>query len=864
MQPDTSKLKPYLRKISPRVHWRELLAVVMVLLAIVFFRSERRELYSVIPQIQHTNIFWLLSGIFITIVSIIFFAGIYRESFSAIGLRLKWQHGVILFLKRNFIAVFLPAGGVSALTYSPRLIRKQGFTASQIHQASGLYGFVGLLTVFIAGLPVLVYVAISSGRFKYAWIGLLAVSLLIILIFIAVRSIKRKQTLYRWMDKKFPSLTPSMNELFGANVDRGKFVAAIMYSTGVELCGMIQVFIAMLALGLSPSAGAAASAYIISVLLAVISPFLRGLGAVELTMVYVLEQYGYGTTSALSITLLYRLFEFWIPLFSGLIAYSWKGRKLFLRAAPSILTLLLGLINIISGITPPVHHRLSLLRRYLPLTAIHATNMLVLFLGIALLVASAFLFRGLRNAWLIALILAGFSLIGHLTKALDYEEATFAAVTLVVLILTANQYRIRSSSKWLRAGIKTALYSFAAVILFGIISFYYIDRKHFGIDFTWQESVIHAFKAFLLVEDSSLQPVTRFGTEFTWLIRSLGFLTWTFFLFALIKTHKRKYIPHENSREKAAFLLNQFGNSTVDYFKLYKDKLLFFSDVSDAFIAYRIANGFAIVLEEPVCAQEHKVQVLQEFDNHCRKMGLKPAFYRVDENSMPWFNQLKKQRLMIGQEAIIDINHFKLEGRDKKSLRNGINSLQKQGYSVATQSPPYDNNFLNELKGISDEWLQSIGKAEFIFSQGMFDQNELKQQDIITVRNADNMITAFLNIIPDYAEDECTYDLIRKSNDAPAAAMDALIIKLIDYARDHKKQFLNLGMVPMTGIAEPENTAEQIIKFAAEKIRGFQHYKGLRNFKEKYASFWVNKYLVYDNDIDLLQLPLALRKVMKP
>ena len=71
-------------------------------------------------------------------------------------------------------------------------------------------------------------------------------------------------------------------------------------------------------------------------------------------------------------------------------------------------------------------------------------------------------------------------------------------------------------------------------------------------------------------------------------------------------------------------------------------------------------------------------------------------------------------------------------------------------------------------------------------------------------------------------------------------------------------------MVPMTGIMQPANAAEQIIKLAAENIRRFKHYKGLREFKEKYATLWENRYLVYDNDFDLLQLPLALKNVMIP
>jgi phosphatidylglycerol lysyltransferase len=320
---------------------------------------------------------------------------------------------------------------------------------------------------------------------------------------------------------------------------------------------------------------------------------------------------------------------------------------------------------------------------------------------------------------------------------------------------------------------------------------------------------------------------------------------------------------NDSFKERAMFLLSQYGNSTADYFKVYKDKLYFFSDIHDAFIAYRIARGFAIVLEEPICADENKIDVISEFDRHCHKMGLKTAFYRVDENSILWFDQLKKNRLKIGQEAILEINSFTLEGKDKKSLRNGLNSLEKKGYTATIHTAPHSATFILQLKKVSDEWLKYFQKEEFIFSQGMFDEKELQQEDIITVEDAEGNISAFLNIIPDYSEDECTYDLIRKTSNAPGAAMDALIIKLIEYAREHKLLYLNMGMVPMVGITQPDNTAERLIKLAVAKIKRYQHYHGLREFKEKYATWWQNKYLVYENDFDLLQLPNALNKVMQ-
>ena len=860
----TAGLQQKLGNLSYKTYWREVLAVFMLLVAIIFFRSERKELQSIIPSIEYAHPLWLFMGLILTVLYIILQAGIYKKSFSAIGLALEWGKAIILFLKRNFVSVFLPAGSVSSLAYSPSQIRKAGFNQTQVHQASALFWFAGMLTIFIAGLPVLIYTVYHQSRFQHAWLGLILVAVLITGVYTIIRSVQQKRSVYKWINKRFSSIAPTINELFSANVNVKIFYGAVIYSLGIELSGILHVYIAMLALGLPASFGAAASTYIIAVLFMMVSPFLRGLGAVELSMVYVLEQFGYTSIQALSITILFRLFEFWLPLLAGLLAFAWKGRKLFLRLAPALLTFTLGIINIISVVTPPVHQRLRLLREYIPLSAINASNLLILFVGLFLLVTAAFLFRGLRNAWIIAISFSFLSLIGHLSKALDYEEAILAAVTVIILISTAGQYRIRSSNKWMQAGVKTALLGFLAVLIFGFISYYFIDKRHFGVDFTWQQSLLHTVKIFLLVEDDMLHPITRFGQEFISLVRTLSFLTWGFLLFTLIQPHIFKHTTNESFKERARFLLSQYGNSTTDYFKLYKDKLYFFSDLHDAFIAYRIAGGFAIVLEEPVCAGEYKVEVITEFERHCRKMGLKTAFYRVDENSIPWFNELNKNKLKIGQEAILEINNFTLEGKDKKSLRNGLNSLQKNGYSTTVRRAPLPAALLSELKNVSDEWLKNFRKEELIFSQGMYDEKEIQQQDVITVQDAEGNIKAFLNIIPDYSEDECTYDLIRKNGDAPGAAMDALIIKLIEYARERKLTYLNLGMVPMMGITQPDSTAEQLIKLAAARIRRFQQYRGLREFKEKYATFWQNKYLVYENDFDLLQLPNALNKVMQP
>lgn len=837
----------------------------MILLAFIFFRSERKELQEIIPHIENADGRWLLCGVAVTIIYILLQSGMYVNSFASIGLSLKWIDSIELFLKRNFLSIFLPAGGVSALAYTPSQLRTRGFNKTQIHQASGLYAFAGLFTVFLVGFPVIILFALSANQHvQSAWIALILVVIILAGIFLIAKALNVKGKLYRFIENKFPRFAPVIDELFAANVSYKKYSGTILFSTGVELTGIFHIFIAMLALGLPASFTIAAIAYIVSVLLMITSPFLRGLGAVEISLVYILEMYGYSTVQALSITVLYRVFEFWLPMVFGILAFAWRGRHLFIRIVPALLIFSLGLINIISVVTPPIHLRLKLIREFLPLGAINASNVLVLFIGLALLITSAFMFKGLKNAWRLALLLSVLSLIGNLTKALDYEEAIFAGAIIILLLLSRSQYKIRSSIKWIRLGLLSVGIIFLSVLIFGFTGFYFIDVKHFGIDFTWRQSLDYSIRSFLLAGESPLHPRTHFGHQFLWLIHLLGFVAWGFLLFTIIKPFLKIEPVNETGRERAKFLLSQYGNSSIDYFKISRDKLFFFSGIHDAFVSYRIANGFAIVLEEPVCAEEDKMEVLQEFYNQCNKMGLKTAFYRVDENSILWFNQLRKQKMIIGQEAILDAENFTLEGKDKKSLRNALNSLQKKGFTTSIHKAPLENNLVMELKKISDEWLTAYDKEEQVFSQGMFDANEIMQQDVITIADAEGNIAAFLNIIPDYSPDESTYDLIRKTADAPAGCMDALIIKMIDYAKENKCRYINLGLVPMTGIIEPQSPAEQLIKYAGEKLKRFKRYHSLRNFKEKYATIWEDKFLVYENDYDLLQLPAALNKVMQP
>jgi phosphatidylglycerol lysyltransferase len=113
-------------------------------------------------------------------------------------------------------------------------------------------------------------------------------------------------------------------------------------------------------------------------------------------------------------------------------------------------------------------------------------------------------------------------------------------------------------------------------------------------------------------------------------------------------------------------------------------------------------------------------------------------------------------------------------------------------------------------------------------------------------------------------KNEGTYDLLRKTADAPNGIMDHILVELFKHFKACGIKYITLGFAPMSGLDDPNNFTEKSMKFAYEKIRSFSHYKGQRDYKEKFNPRWNDKFLIYSNDYDLLQVPGVLAKVIKP
>ena len=850
--------------IAGRFYWRELLSVLFILVAFYFFRKERSEFSEVGAVLSTIHVSWLLWGVLLAAAYIALQGLMYVTSFRAVNARITLLSGVELYLKRNLIGIFLPAGGVTSQTFFKSIVERQQVSNTKTNFASYIFVVLGIVSVILVGIPVIAFLVLKKGmvgRETYYFLALVAVIGWLCWI---SWSVYRKGwwylTLVRWM----PQFEVVLGEILQEKISSKQVFVTLAISVVIEFTGIAQLYISMRALSPDISFPAALLGYTVATIFLVVSPFLKGIGAIELSLIYILTLYGFDTTVAASVTFLYRFFNFWLVVLAGLVSFLSNRKSLLLRVFPAFLIFTLGFVNLVSGLSPAVHWRMRLLEQYLPVGTVHASNDLVVAAGVILIFTAAFLLRGLRSAWVMALIVSVLSVVANITKAIDYEEALFALVVCFILIATRSQYQIKSRRHLVTTGLKVAVGVWVMGVVFGIIGFYFMRKVNFGVNLSLGESIRYTLENFVLL-DTDLVPHTKFATGFLRAMNVMGVGSIAFLIYTFLRPLVYDRTEVEGRFAFARDLVGRYGRSAADYFKTYPDKLIFTIPEVDGFIAYKTANDFALTLGMPVAEEDELVygKLMDAFEQYAEQHGLKSAYYRVDERFLPFFHARGGRSLLIGQEAVLDLATFSMEGKKRQNLRTARNNLLKKGYRCQVVEPPVPGNILQQLKAVSSDWLQRLGEEELVFSQGMFLESEVVNHTVLYLEAPDGRIVAFLDLIPDYNPGEARYDLIRKLADEYSGCLDMLMVEVIGYCKEKGYERLNMGLAPMSGIEAPRDLGERTIKFAYERIGRFRHYKGLRFFKEKFDPRWENKYLIYAHHFDLILLPAALNKVMK-
>ena len=249
---------------------------------------------------------------------------------------------------------------------------------------------------------------------------------------------------------------------------------------------------------------------------------------------------------------------------------------------------------------------------------------------------------------------------------------------------------------------------------------------------------------------------------------------------------------------------------------------------------------------EPIGRNDEQRDLVWSFMEACDQHKGRPAFYQVSTQAMPMLAELGLAFQKLGEQAYVPLEPFSLQGSANTKLRQvwRRGQRQRQGLVFEVVDKAEVPSILEELRAISDHWLDGKHAKEKGFSLGRFDADYLCHFPIALLR-LDGRILAFANLWTTPDRHELSIDLMRHGEDAPHGVMDMLFIELMLWGRQQGYGEFDLGMAPMSGLAS-QAPVSRLSRAGALVFRHGEHFynfQGLRAYKQKFAPQWRPRYL---------------------
>lgn len=650
--------------------------------------------------------------------------------------------------------------------------------------------------------------------------------ILIIVSYILISTCYKKPLQFHHWSVRVPPLKITLMQLLLGVTDLSLAASALYVlfpaEAGIGYLTLVGVYLAAISLGfLSNSPG--------------------GLGVFEAIMLLGLPQVDKGLL--LGALLMFRCLYYFLPLSIGMLllgAHEVVQRQTELKKLSKTMSMLGqlvtprligtavligGAVMLFFGATPALHERMAVLKLFVPLPFLEISHLLASIFGLWLLILARGIYLRLDSAWLLTIFVLVAGIILSLLKGLDYEEALILLVILLALFLNRAVFYRKGSlldQAFTPGWLLTILIIVSGSIWLGIFANKHIEYS----DILWWQFTYHG--------DASRFMRSSFA---------VFVLALTWFAYLLMRPTK-PVMDRSNFDKNIIKSIVSTSNKTIPYLALTGDKQFMLSDNKDAFLMYNIQGRSWITMGDPVGPLNRWPDLLLHFRQLADMYAGWPVFYQIDAETLSVYLDQGFSVFKIGEEASIDLANFTLEGSKNSDLRHTNRKIGQQGLEFLIINSNDVISIIQDLRIISDRWMDLKSTAEKGFSVGFFDPDYLAQCDIAVIKQKGHII-AFSNLWKAADKSELSIDLMRYLPDAPKGIMEYLFIQLMLWGKASGYRRFSLGMAPLSGLQNHPlaPTWMKAGSFIFQHGEHFYNFEGLRSYKKKFNPVWKPKYI---------------------
>ena len=531
----------------------------------------------------------------------------------------------------------------------------------------------------------------------------------------------------------------------------------------------------------------------------------------------------------------------------------------WLPAVAALAAALVGLVNIGSALTPNIRWRGHLLLGFEPVQGMRLFHALALPAGAALLLVAPYLLKRRRRAWQAAIVLMLALGLFDLLKGLDFEETAVSWGVAAALLAGGAQFRVHHDPITLRSAVwRVPLLGLAGLAAAALAT--WASQGHPSVTsviretgdlLAWQAGPIHFERHAMLHHHFAWIPLAVHLVELGTL------LAIAYVIFRPLAPARG--LPGPDSRRLAAELVRAHGTDTLSFFKLRSDKNYFFSQDRRAFVGYRIENGVLLVSGDPVGSEEAFGPLLGELRAFADIRGLKLGGVGASERLRPLYEQLGLRTMYLGDEAIIDLDEFSLEGRPIRKVRQSVTRLRKAGFTAELRPvSALEPDALAQVERVLERGRQGAPERGFSMTMDSLCGAACEETLVVLARDDQDEIRGVLHFVPCYGREAVSLSFMRRDPDTPNGLTEFMVASATELLRDHGLKELSLNFATFAKwMHSPTHWYERALGRLVAVANPFFQIESLYRFNAKFFPRWEPRYLVFEGALGLPRASLA-------
>ncbi|MCW2939726.1 MAG: lysX [Actinomycetia bacterium] len=490
--------------------------------------------------------------------------------------------------------------------------------------------------------------------------------------------------------------------------------------------------------------------------------------------------------------------------------------------------------------------------------------------GLLLLLISVGVRRRKKAAWRILVVLFGLFFGRSALLALapfggtgQWITAGCFAFALVLLIAAREEFSTLPD----RANHRLALKVFGVLLvvngLIGTALVSLTDRDPQGS--AWAHPIYVAGETILgaAISGKHIDVLVPTWVDFT--LAVLGTVMLVITAWALFRPGRGEAVLKPEEELPARRMLAEYGDQdSLGYFALRRDKDFVVSPNGRAGIAYRVEGSVCLAAADPLGDPESWDGAIEAWLSECKAHAWIPGVVSAGERAAQAYRRHGMDALELGDEAIMEVDDFNLDGREMRQVRQAVRRIERAGYTIRIrrhcQIPTAE---MAEIIEHADEWREGSERG---FSMALSRLGDPTDGRCVMVEafDATGRLRGMLSFVP-WGRNGLSLDLMRRDRTAENGLNEFMVAKVAENAAQLGIVRVSLNFAMLRSVFERGSQigAGPVLRLYHATLSlasRFWQLESLYLANAKYNPIWLPRFVCFSQTRDIVRIGLAFAR----